>query len=83
METTYNESFAELERRIRKSEMFAILNIINKKSDEYRHILQNGQEIFYQSTGDRFVRMLEFRNKLWAKIFAHEDIVSTIFDNRI
>lgn len=80
MKTTYNEAFAELERRIRRSQTFAICDIINAKADQYRKVLDNGQEIYMQAVGNRYVEIANLRRHLWSKIFILSDLVGEILD---
>lgn len=78
METTYNEQFAELERGIRQNQNVAICDFICDKANQYFKILENGQEIYKHSLGDRFERMYILRNNLWSKIFLLHDLVGEI-----
>lgn len=80
METTYNEAFAELERRIRRSQSFAMCDIINAKADQYRKVLDNGREIYFQSLGERYEKMNTLRNHLWSKLIMLTELVGEILD---
>lgn len=80
METTYNEAFAELERRIRRSQTFAICDIINAKAEQYRKVLDNGQEIYLHAVGERYYKIFTLRRHLWSKIFILSDLVGEILD---
>jgi len=81
METTYNETFADLERRIRKSQAFAICDIIEAKTEQYRKVLDNGQEIYLQAVGERYLKIFTLRRHLWSKVFILSDLVGEILDN--
>lgn len=81
METTYNETFSELERRICRNQTFAICRIIKAKAEQYSKVLYNGREIYKQSVGDQHERLYTLRMRLWSKVSLLNDLVSDILDN--
>lgn len=81
METTYLNNFAELERLIRKNQTFVIYDIIEARAEQYRKVLDNGEEIYLQSIGDRSEKLSTLRNHLWSKLLLLNDLISDIFDN--
>ena len=44
-----------------------VLELLEAKSEMYQKILHNGYDIWMQSTGDRWVKIQQQRDKIWIK----------------
>lgn len=75
MRTTYKNEFKELEMRIRRNERERIEDVLWHRYDMIDRLLMNGRAVMETTYGDRFCRMVEVREKLFAKM---DMIVRTI-----
>lgn len=57
----------KLIEKSRKETLDEVIEIIAQKQNQIDHLLRNGRPIFENAVGDRFSKLYEQRQKLWAK----------------
>jgi hypothetical protein len=63
-----NEAIDSLVREVRREQLEAIVEAILRRQDMIERILLQGVPYFTQSSGARFDRIYQQRQKLWSKL---------------
>lgn len=71
---------AEILQKAQRDIMYKAIDAVQERNDQINKLLQNGMEIYLQSTGDRFTRLSEQRSKLWMKMFENSKIIGLLWD---
>ncbi len=57
-----------------------ILDDIEKRVNQLRKVLNNGEPIWRETLGDRSMRIYDARQKVWTKIHFLNEMWTTIYD---
>lgn len=63
-----NEAIDSLVREVRREQLDVIVEAILRRQDMIERVLLQGTPYFTQSTGARFDRIYQLRQKLWSKL---------------
>lgn len=66
----------------RKETLDEVIGIIGQKQNQIEQLLHNGSPIFEQATGDRFSKLYNQRQKLWAKYTTLNSIYIKLIEMR-
>lgn len=72
----------KLIEKSRKETLDEVIGIIAQKQNQIDQLLYNGRPIFDQALGDRFLKLYELRQKLWAKNTTLNSIYSKLCEMR-
>ena len=72
----------KLIEKSRKETLDEVIEIVAQKQNQINQLLRNGRPIFEQALGDRFSKLYEQRQKLWAKNTTLNSIYSKLCEMR-
>ena len=78
----FETAASTLIEKTRKETLDEVIEIIAQKQNQLDKILYNGRPIFEQALGDRFSKLYEQRQKLWAKNTILNSIYSKLCEMR-